>query len=59
VLLYLPEIDPFLEDLAKGAERVFFFEERPRHTDDCQDLAENEGSEDLGGVLMIWSRRRG
>jgi hypothetical protein len=32
VLLYLPGIDPFLEDLAKGADRVFYFEEEPRDT---------------------------
>jgi hypothetical protein len=27
VLLYSPGADPFLEDLAKGADRVFYFEE--------------------------------
>ena len=32
VLLYSPGIDPFLEDLAKGADRVFYFEEGPRET---------------------------
>jgi hypothetical protein len=32
VLLYSPGIDPFLEDLAKGADRVFHFEEEPRDT---------------------------
>ena len=32
VLLYSPGIDPFLEDLAKGADRVFHFEEWPRDT---------------------------
>jgi hypothetical protein len=26
VLLYSPGIDPFLEDLAKGADRVFYLE---------------------------------
>ncbi len=40
VLLYSPEIDPFLEDLTE-----------------CQDLAENEGSEDIGGVYMISVRK--
>jgi hypothetical protein len=25
-------IDPFLEDIAKGADRVFYFEEGPRET---------------------------
>ncbi|MDD1752432.1 MAG: hypothetical protein LUQ38_05005 [Methanotrichaceae archaeon] len=30
VLLYSPGIDPFLEDLAKGADRVFYCEEGPR-----------------------------
>jgi hypothetical protein len=30
VLLYSPGIDPFLEDLAKDADRVFYFEEGPR-----------------------------
>jgi hypothetical protein len=32
VLLYSPGIDPFLEDLAKLADRVFYFEEGPRPT---------------------------
>jgi hypothetical protein len=32
VLLYSPGLDPFLEDLAKGADRVFYFEEGPRDT---------------------------
>jgi hypothetical protein len=32
VLLYLPDIDPFLEDLTKGADRVFYFEEGARDT---------------------------
>jgi hypothetical protein len=27
----LASIDPFLEDLAKGADRVFYFEEGPRY----------------------------
>jgi hypothetical protein len=31
VLLYSPGIDPFLEDLTKGAE-VFYLEEGPRDT---------------------------
>jgi len=30
VLLYSPAVDPFLEDLAKGVDRVFYFEERPK-----------------------------
>ena len=30
MLLYSPEIDPFLEDLTKLADRVFYFEEGPR-----------------------------
>ena len=30
ILLHSPAIDPFLEDLAKGADRVFYFEEGPR-----------------------------
>ncbi|MCJ7444471.1 MAG: hypothetical protein MUO26_08075 [Methanotrichaceae archaeon] len=29
VLLYSPEIDPFLEDLAKIADYMFYFEEDP------------------------------
>jgi hypothetical protein len=29
VLLYSPGVDPFLEDLAKDADRVFYFEEGP------------------------------
>jgi hypothetical protein len=32
VLLYSPGVDPFLEDLATGADRVFYFEEGPRPT---------------------------
>ena len=32
VLLYSPGIDLFLEDLAKGADRVFYFVEGPRDT---------------------------
>jgi hypothetical protein len=31
-LLSSPVIDPFLEDLAKSADRVFYFEEGPRDT---------------------------
>jgi hypothetical protein len=30
VLLYSPAVDPFLEDLMKNADRVFYFEEGPR-----------------------------
>ncbi len=30
VLLYSPEADPFLEELIKNADRVFYFDERPR-----------------------------
>jgi hypothetical protein len=32
VLLYLPGVDPFLEDLARGADRIFYFEDEPRET---------------------------
>ncbi len=32
VLLYSAGIDPFLEDLIIGADRVFYFEEGPRPT---------------------------
>ena len=32
VLLYSPGIDPFLEDLAKRADRVSYFEKGPRPT---------------------------
>jgi len=32
VLLYSPGIDPSLEDLAKGAGRVFYFEGGPQPT---------------------------
>jgi len=32
VLLYSPGIDTILEDLAKGADRMFYFEEGPRDT---------------------------
>jgi hypothetical protein len=60
VLLYSPGIDPFLEDLAESVDRVFYFEEGPRDITeaDCQDVAENDGSEDAKGVLMIWSRKQ-
>ena len=39
---------------SSGADRVFYFEEgAARHTEaDCQDMAENEGTEDFGGVFM-------
>jgi hypothetical protein len=30
VLLYSPGLDPFLEELARNADRVWYFEERPR-----------------------------
>jgi hypothetical protein len=30
VLLYAPGADPFLEELVKNADRVFYFDERPR-----------------------------
>ncbi|MDD1752409.1 MAG: hypothetical protein LUQ38_04890 [Methanotrichaceae archaeon] len=30
MLLYSPGIDPFLKDLTKGADRVFYFEKGPR-----------------------------
>ncbi len=30
VLLYSPGADPFLEELAKSADRVWYFEEGPR-----------------------------
>jgi hypothetical protein len=30
VLLYSPEVDPFLEDLMQNADRAFIFEEGPR-----------------------------
>jgi len=42
-------IDPFLEDLAKGADRVFYFEEGRM---DTPRLTADEGSEDAGGVLV-------
>jgi hypothetical protein len=32
VLLYSPGIDPFLVDLDRGADRVFYFEEGPKDT---------------------------
>jgi len=54
VLLYSPGIDPFLEDITKEADRMFYFEKGPRETPqaDCQDMAENEGSKDFRGILM-------
>ena len=30
LLLYSPGTDPFLEDMTRNADRVFYFEERPR-----------------------------
>jgi hypothetical protein len=30
VLLYSPGADPFLEDLSRNADRVFYFDEGPR-----------------------------
>lgn len=30
VLLYAPGLDPFLEELARNADRVWYFEEGPR-----------------------------
>jgi hypothetical protein len=46
VLFYSPGIDLFLEDLAKGADQLFYFEEGPRPTTKliCTNMAENEGS---------------
>jgi hypothetical protein len=44
VLLYSLSIDPFLEDLAKGADRVLHFEERPRDPYADYHVAGNEGS---------------
>jgi DNA polymerase I len=44
VLLYLPSIDPFLEDLAKGVDRVFYFtlKRGQEITEaDCQDVADS------------------
>jgi hypothetical protein len=32
VLLYSPSIDPLLEDIARGADRVFYFEGGLRDT---------------------------
>ena len=32
VLLYSPGVDQFLEDIAKGADRVFYFEDAPQPT---------------------------
>ncbi|MDD1758431.1 MAG: hypothetical protein LUQ22_06835 [Methanotrichaceae archaeon] len=36
ILLYSPGIAPFLEDLARGVDRVFYFEEGPRDPPRCQ-----------------------
>ena len=43
ILLYSPGIDPFLENLIIGADRVFYFEEGPQPRQGCS------GLEDLGG----------
>jgi hypothetical protein len=56
VLLYSPEIDPFLEDLTDLADRVFYFkkgQDSPKLTG--QDMAGDEGSEDAGSFYMIYS----
>ena len=48
VLLYSPEIKPFLEDLTNLADRVFYFERMPKRITktDSRNVTENEGSED-------------
>jgi len=57
VLLYSPGIDPFLEDLAKVPIGYSISGRGTRNTEaDCQDMAENERSEDFGGIFMIWSK---
>jgi hypothetical protein len=59
VLLYSPGIDLFLEDLAKGADRVFYFEEGPRDTSRLTAKAwlKMKDQKTLEGVLIIWSRK--
>ena len=58
VLLYSPGVDPFLEKLAKGADRAIYFEEGQRDTLrlSCQDRRLWRRSHDLVAkkVLMIW-----
>jgi len=55
VLLYSPEIDPFLEDLINLADRVSQFRRRPVRIakTDCKGVPEDEGSEDVGVVFVI------
>ncbi|MDD1751621.1 MAG: hypothetical protein LUQ38_00840 [Methanotrichaceae archaeon] len=61
VLLYSPGIDPFLEDIAKGADRVLYFEEGPRDTPrlTAKTWLKIERSEDFGVVLVIWCSLQG
>jgi len=54
LLLYSPGIGFSLEDLAKGADRVFYFEEGQDVTTGLTaNVAENEGSADFRGLPMI------
>ncbi|MCJ7443145.1 MAG: hypothetical protein MUO26_01200, partial [Methanotrichaceae archaeon] len=54
VLLYSPGIDPFIENLAKASNRVFYFEEGPR--DSPRQTAKTwqtmKGPADTGSILM-------
>ncbi|MCJ7444386.1 MAG: hypothetical protein MUO26_07650 [Methanotrichaceae archaeon] len=61
VLLYSPGIDPFIENLAKASNRVFYFEEGPRDSprQTAKTWQKIEGSGHLGWVFVIWSRLSG
>ena len=56
MLLYSPAVDPFLEELMKNADRVFYFEEGPRAAaDGCQVTSEDaEGSDHAGSIFVNW-----
>jgi hypothetical protein len=48
-----PGIDPFLEDPAKSADRVFCFEEGPRDMPSLSEKTWLKMSQDSGSFLMI------
>lgn len=61
VLLYAPGADPYIEELVKNAEGVFYFDEGPRAEARIVAKSHSEDSEEpdnAGGILMIlWHRR--
>jgi hypothetical protein len=61
VLLYSPGVDPFLEDLATGADRAFYFKEGPRDTpkQTGKTWLKMKDQEDTGGIFVIHFRLNG